>query len=84
MNKFGIFDFLNKTLSNGGVDSILNTPLNSLFNTANTQQNASEKSQNEHKKISNNKPNYSQKAVILMLKNHDKLSKEIDLQNGKK
>ena len=84
MNKFGIFDFLNKTLSSTNLNGILNAPLNSLFKVSEPSQNKIISNGNLKNEDTKKTQNYSRQAILNLIKTHDDLSKKIDAQNNSK
>ncbi len=81
MDKFGLFDIFTKLTQDKNVKNLLSSTLNSLFS-----QNFSKPKVEMPTKQSPNatKPNkYSQEAILNLLKRHDEISKNIDINTVK-
>ncbi len=77
MNKFGLIDIFTKLSQDKNAVKLLTNTVNSLLN----KNPASLSEQTEEKKIVQAKKlKYSQEAILSLLKRHDELSKNIDLQ----
>ena len=79
MNKFGLIDVFTKLAQDKNTVSNISSVVNSLFNNSKLKQNA------KTNKTTDNSPNpYSQNAIVSLLKRHEELSKQIDLNEKKK
>ncbi len=76
MDKFGIFDILNKLASDKATSDKI---INAVKNVANVNLNKNKQEEKSQKP----KIKYSQTAILNLLQKHDKMSKEID-KNTKK
>ena len=79
MNKFGLIDIFTKLSQDKNAVNLLTNAVSSLFNKSSINANVKKDlSPNERKPV---KTKYSQDAIISILKKHEELSKNIDLQN---
>ena len=83
MEKFGVFDILNKLTKSGGIESLLNAPLNTLFNNSYNKLNNTPLNGAQNKAVSVKKST-GVSSLMNMLENHDKISKQIDAMQNKK
>ena len=86
MDKFGIFDILTKLSTNKTATDGLCEAVKKISNSLSESQNTTPKATNEKVIVKNDhskKPKFSQSAILQVLKKHDELSKQIDINNKK-
>lgn len=81
MDKFGLFDMLNKLQINEKQSTAFQKILTSLL-TSNGQKNT-EKEKGESPKTTEPPPYFKSDAILSVIKKHDLISKQIDKDNNK-
>ena len=86
MDKFGIFDILTKLSTNKTATDGLSEAVKKISNSLLSSQNSALNETREKVIVKNErskKPKFSQSAILQVLKKHDELSRQIDLNNKK-
>ncbi len=76
MDKFGLINLFTKIAQDKNAQNLLSSAFNSLI--SNKGEKINDNSVKTQKPYKNNKPKYSQEAILNVLKRHDEISKNID------
>ncbi len=81
MDKFGLFDILNKLQSNNKQSDILSNLLTNFLSKQSSNPPAEKNKKGVDSKITEPPPYYKSDAILNVIKKHDILSKQIDKDN---
>ena len=84
MDKFGLFDILNKLQSNDKKTDILSNLLNGFLSMQKSNPQPTKTQKGGDCKLTEPPPYYKSDAILKVIKKHDILSKQIDKNNNKR